>query len=643
MSFSRHLLCLVLCLPWLFLGAEDVLYRVQFIGELNKETRTVLKEQSQLVFLESCPAASLTSLKRRAMADLPNLLQALHSQGFYNADIELDVDEESSPVTVKVHIETGPIFRLENFEILPASRLCNQCQSKADPEKGKTFLEQDFLNEDEEFSWDVDDEKVEWVDDEKDNRTNSNNCPDSNSCPEVPLEKLGIELGGPALPLKILEAEDLLLEYLNYQGYPLADIAKREVVADQAAFTISVKLFVDPGPLAYLNDPDIAGYCRVCQRYIARKVAWCRGDLYSPERIACTFDALERSGLFRNINIELGSEVDENGLLPVDINVTEGKHRSIGAGLNYSTEWGAGVVGEWQHRNVRGMGETFIAKTELLRKYQSGTLSYRVPDFCCPGLEWSNSLEGEREITDSFHETSWTLTTRFYKRVTPCWQAWAGVALMYTFSTHSDNNRHFTLLKAPMQLRYSTVDNILDPSHGFALNLRFTPTSRLFYPPLNYYTTRWDGAVYCPSPAKAWIFAGRLSLGTIMGASRRDIPPPERFYAGSPNLLRGYRYLTVSPLDSQNRPEGGRSLMVISLEARRRVNEEWGIVGFFDFGNVYSTMGPQFNAKQLKSVGCGLRYYTPVGPLRFDIAFPLDRRIPIDGPVQVYFSIGQAY
>ncbi|MDP1836330.1 MAG: BamA/TamA family outer membrane protein [Chlamydiales bacterium] len=620
----------------------DVPYYVDFTGELNRETLTVLRAQSQLVALEECLPASLTSLKRRALADLPNLIQALHSQGFYNADIDLDVDEESSPVTVLVHVVTGPVFRLASFEILPRTALVEPVGPDIDRDKGKLFLEHDFLGDDKPFSWEVEDEKIDWVEPEKQEEENEPN--EDEQCLDISLEKLGVEVGGPALPAKILEAEDLLLQCLNNQGYPLAQVAKRIVFADQAAYTVSVKLYVDTGPLAYLDEPSISGFRRVRECYIAQKVTWDRGDIYTPEKIACTFDALERSGLFRCINIELANEVDECGMLPVDINVTECKQRSIGAGVNYSTEWGAGVVGEWQHRNMRGLGEVLTFKTELLRKFQTGMITYRIPDLCCPGLDWLNSVEGEREITDSFHETSWTVSSRVYKRLTPCLQAWAGLALKYTFATHSDNNRHFTLLKGPMQVRYSTADNLLDPSRGFSLNLRFTPTSRLFYPPLNYYTTRFDGAVYVPiQPDDCWILAGRLSLGTILGASRIDIPPAERFYAGSPNLLRGYRYLTVCPLDDEHRPEGGRSLMVISMEARRRVNEDWGIVGFFDLGNVYSTTGPQFRTKQLRSVGVGARYYTPVGPLRLDIAFPLDRRIPIDSAVQIYFSIGQTY
>ena len=100
--------------------------------------------------------------------------------------------------------------------------------------------------------------------------------------------------------------------------------------------------------------------------------------------------------------------------------------------------------------------------------------------------------------------------------------------------------------------------------------------------------------------------------------------------------------MTVSPLE-KNKPIGGRSLMVYSLEARMRVWESLGLVAFYDFGNVYSNPVPQFDHKQLQSAGLGLRYHTPVGPLRLDIAFPFNPRRHLDNSFQLYFSIGQSF
>ena len=138
------------------------------------------------------------------------------------------------------------------------------------------------------------------------------------------------------------------------------------------------------------------------------------------------------------------------------------------------------------------------------------------------------------------------------------------------------------------------------------------------------------------------IFAAKLTLGTILGASQHEIPPPERFYAGSESTLRGYRYLTVSPLGHHEKPLGGRSMFIYSLEFRSRIGENLGLVFFYDIGNVYRKALPEFRERMRQSAGVGIRYYTPIGPLRLDIAVPLNKR-HIDNSLEAYFSIGQSF
>ena len=138
------------------------------------------------------------------------------------------------------------------------------------------------------------------------------------------------------------------------------------------------------------------------------------------------------------------------------------------------------------------------------------------------------------------------------------------------------------------------------------------------------------------------VLAYKIHIGSIVGPSTMTIPPPERFYAGSDCTLRGYKYLTVSPLNHEGKPIGGRSLAIFSAEHRIRLTPEIGFVSFYDVGNVYDQSLPRLDQKQLQSIGVGFRYYTPVGPLRADIAFPLNKR-PIDNNFQIYLSIGQSF
>ena len=101
--------------------------------------------------------------------------------------------------------------------------------------------------------------------------------------------------------------------------------------------------------------------------------------------------------------------------------------------------------------------------------------------------------------------------------------------------------------------------------------------------------------------------------------------------------------MTVSPLDHKNKPTGGRSMLISSNELRWKCTEKIGVAAFYEIGNVYSNPFPDFKKGQLQSVGAGIRYLTPVGPIRFDVAVPLNRRKDVDPPCQFYMSIGQSF
>lgn len=213
-------------------------------------------------------------------------------------------------------------------------------------------------------------------------------------------------------------------------------------------------------------------------------------------------------------------------------------------------------------------------------------------------------------------------------------------------SSHADagGDGHFLLLKLPLQLHWSNAKNLLDPVKGQAVAYKLTPSYQIIKPNFTYWTNYLVYSYYMPiSSDETWIAAVKGTFGTMLGAKRRTIPAPERFYAGSDSLLRGYRYKTVSPLDREHNPIGGLSMLVVSSELRYRPEKKLGYVLFYEVGNVYSSLLPNLEAEQLHSVGIGLRYPTPVGPIRADLAFPLKRRKKIDSAFQLYFSIGQTF
>lgn len=576
-----------LCLIALFYFSSLIGYELTFQGVSDPELLELIYSVSQLEKLKETPPATTIGLKRRVEGDLTNIAEALHSKAYYDAKINYHVNSSHVVLT----IDPGPVYPFANFRIVYIK-------------EGKSLDE---------------------------------------GC-DIPLEDLKIELGTPALPEKILDAEDILLDKLNLSGYAFAKIEKRDVFADQTAHTVSVVLYVSKGPLAYFGSAQISGLERTHKAFFKKKIRWLKGSIYDPLLIEKTQEALELSGLFRSVNITHGESVTENNEVPIKIDVVEAKQRTVGLGLNYTTILGPGLTGEWEDRNVRGLGHKLSLRADLWNSLQEAKISYIVPDFRRHDQNLIWLAEYEHEEVKAFTETSFSLSATIEKKLNK--QTLISYGIMYKLlrSQDSDNNRTFDLIKFPLQLRWSNADSLLNPTKGYTINLKVIPSFQVLEPIFAYSINTLTTTAYRSLTGNdRCVFAAKLMLGSILGASEHDIPPPERFYAGSINTLRGYKYLTVSPLGHDHKPIGGRSMMIYSMELRCRLGENFGISPFYEIGNVYSTPYPQLNYPQLQSVGVGFSYYTPVGPLRCDIAFPLNRRRHLDGPVQIYFNIGQSF
>lgn len=575
---------------WILGGAQLISYEVKFEGDLNSHIINLLQSSSQLFSLKNTPPTSSIGLQRRAEADIPNFIKVLHSEAYYNAHVELFYDFGCEP-TVIVKINLGPIYPFENFAIKPAPDTC------------QTFP----------------------------------------YC-TINLKEIGIIIGQPARPSDILQAEENVLLYMTKLGYPLSSIQKREVVADQSIQAIFVTLYIDSGPAASFGPVKITGINKVKFEFFDKKIKWVEGCPYDPVKIERTQNALEASGLFTTIAITHAEKLDEDQLLPMLITVREGKQRSIGAGLNYNTDWGPGVNAEWQHRNLRGMGERLTYKMNLWSRLQEISCSYVKPDYLRPSQDLIWVADLQHEMTRGFHESSCSISRIIERQISDRLRISFGGMYKNLRDTHADHNGQYNLLKSPLQLRWSNANNLLDPTEGKTINLRIIPSFQFLQPQFIYCINTLTTTVYYPLTAnKSYVLAQKIMFGSILGSSRRTIPASERFYEGSEDSLRGYRYLTVSPLNDEDKPIGGRSLMIYTLELRMRTNETLGWVAFYDVGNVYEELLPCLNQKMLQSIGVGCRYNTPVGPLRIDLAFPLNPRPHLDHRFQLYLSIGQAF
>jgi translocation and assembly module TamA len=194
----------------------------------------------------------------------------------------------------------------------------------------------------------------------------------------------------------------------------------------------------------------------------------------------------------------------------------------------------------------------------------------------------------------------------------------------------------------PLYLRRDSTDDLLNPTVGSREALTVTPYQSIAGArELAFASSRLTGSLYrALDDGARYVAAGYGAIGSILGETRDAIPADKRLYVGGGGSVRGYGFQRAGPLAADNTPLGGRSSLELGTELRVKITETIGIVPFLEAGNAYTGAWP--GGKLLFGAGIGARYYTTIGPVRFDVAFPLEKRSG-DSAFQVYISLGQAF
>lgn len=587
-TFFLTLITFLLCSSWVH--GEEIRYRVKFLGIQNREILNSLKNSSQLVSLKDKAPESLTALRRRADDDISKLLKTLHYFAYYDANISYRIEKTDQRTYVIVEIETGTEYQFENLQIL-------------------------------------------WVDKE-----GKQSSPPNLEQP-IKVKDLDLSSEEPALTQSIVKAEEILSYKLRNQGYPYANVHHHEAHANQLHKTVSVNFYTQTGPSYHFGELNVNGHSKVSEGFIRKRVAWKKGDLYKFDLVEQTQRSLLDSGLFSSVTIH-SSPSTANKLLPLNITVSERKHRSVGTGLSFSTHQGFGASAEWENRNIQGEGEKLNLLGDISENKQQIGTTFHKPDFLKKDQDLLWILKGTQESTKSYTQQTINLTALIKRKINENTDYSFGLKMEQERNTRTDNDRHLTLMSVPLNFNWRSTDQLLDPIKGQVLNVSLAPFTQV-NSSLSFLSDKVSWAYYSPLTQNHNLtFAGWTTLATVSGASRVEIPAPHRIYAGSEKTLRGYGYQTVSPLDSQGKPVGGRSLMVYGTELNWYFNKNISTALFYEVGQVFEESLPRFDKFLLRSWGIGLHYHSFLGAVKLDLAFPMDRRPNLDQSYQVYLSIG---
>jgi translocation and assembly module TamA len=349
-----------------------------------------------------------------------------------------------------------------------------------------------------------------------------------------------------------------------------------------------------------------------------------------------------KSGLFSSVEIRHAAAPSPDGSVAMSIVLTEGPPRSIGAGAGYNTNIGLGAHTFWENRNLFGNGEDWRLSAGAAQRQLGVASNFRRPDFLARQQDFLANAELLQETTNAYHSRRAEAYVGLEELMFAPYTFGAGVSLERATITQSADNENYLLLGTPLYARRDTTDDILNPTVGTRTDLTVTPYHGLSGTGINFVSSRLEERAYQRlTDSDRFVLAAYAALGSVEGVSLAQLPPDKRLYAGGAGSVRGYAYQKAGPLDVADVPIGGRSSLEWGAEFRYRVTDSVGVVPFFDAGNVYATNLPN-HLDFFYSAGLGLRYYTVVGPIRLDIAVPIDPR-QTDSSYQIYISIGQAF
>lgn len=593
-------LFLLTCLTFFSLHAApalaDIRYATDFKileNEALKGIGDTIRQVAEIELRKGQPVESLDLLRRRAEGDEERIRDVLYAEGYYDPRVTLTVVPGTAPAgqdaTVTLTLDPGPIYRLQRFTLVFAA------QGQEAAAEGLTY------------------------------------------------KALGVSLGSRARSEMIVAGERAVTRRLGWRGYPFARIAEREVVVDHADRSVAVDIHVDAGPLTHFGQTRVDGLEDVDASVVHREQRWKAGDLYDTRKVAEMRQALAGLDLFLSVAIAPKRDEMAEGKVPMTVSLAESKPRSIGGGVRYSTSQGAGVRTFWRHRNLFGYGENFRLEGDVAEQIVGAKASIGRPAFLNPQQRLDFSLYAQQEDVDAYDATRFGGVTTLTRQFGGPYSGSVGVSLEQSRIEDAGGTNTFTLIGLPTTFARNTTNDLLNPTRGGKLTLSATPYTGAIGSDSNFLILRLDDTMHLPfDAAEKYVLAGRIAVGSILGATRTDIPADKRFYAGGGDTVRGYAHQSVGPLDASNDPIGGASLIAGSIEMRARVTEDIGLVAFLDGGNVFRSELPDLGVDPLFGAGFGLRYYTAIGPLRLDLAFPLDRR-PSDDAFQIYISLGQAF
>ncbi|WP_331833025.1 autotransporter assembly complex family protein [Pseudomonas sp. LH21] len=431
------------------------------------------------------------------------------------------------------------------------------------------------------------------------------------------------------------DAKRLIQNQASRYGFFAGRFERQRLAVDPQAGVADIELVYQSGPRYRLGAVTFGGDAPLDNDLLQRMVSFKPGTPYDSELIAELNNDLQSSGYFDSVRVDAAPTAAVGEDIPVDVRLDTRKPRTLGLGLGFSTDVGPRGKANWTRHWVNPQGHSYGWETELSAPRQNVGLWYDIPldPPLTDKLRFAGGYQNEDiSGTDTLSKLL-TVGPEWHSKLPSGWQR--VISLKYQREEYrlGDDSGLSNLLMPGVSFSYLRSDNRIDPHNGYRLQFDLQAAKE----GLGSDTNLIHGNVLLKgltTLGQNHRFLGRVQFGgSATNGYQQNIPPSLRFFAGGDQSVRGYDYQSLSPKNNQGDRIGGRYLVAGSAEYQYSIAEKWRLATFVDQGNSFNSL----EFPSLKTgVGIGVRWVSPVGPLRLDLARALDD----DGGFRLHFSMG---
>lgn len=431
-------------------------------------------------------------------------------------------------------------------------------------------------------------------------------------------------------------------------GHARARPAGQRILADHGTAKLDVDIRLDPGPEMRFGALNITTPSRVRADRIRRIAGLPSGERFSPATLEKVAARLRRTGAFSSVSLEESTTDGPDNTLDIALSTADEKPRRFGFGAELSSREGVNLSGFWMHRNLFHGAER-LRIDGFINQIGGGTsgidygLGTRldIPAMLGPDTTGFVLFDLKHLKEPDFSSDTVALNFGVARIYSAQRSQETAIGLQSAVTDDSLGVRRFALLTFPNTLTLEGRDDPLDPARGYFLHVDAMPFvglagskpgARAFIDARGY---RAFGQ------QQGLVFASRLQIGSVLGVGILDANPDFLFFSGGGGSVRGQPYQSLNVDLGGGVELGGRSFIGLSFEARASVSERIGAVIFADAGYVGANSFFDGSGNWHAGAGIGLRYKTVLGPIRFDVAAPINGST--GNGLQVYLGIGQAF